>query len=206
LPIISLCNRGGNASVLTRSQKEGTEHTREAEGTVMLDSKRVGSTGFASSRSGLGWCTALTARVGDSAFASVLAADAAGSAIDAHGLELAVAGGLDVASGLDVERTGDISERGEVDGGEVSVDIKISTNGLQLGQTINLLEQSVVGDLQGLVDGGQGREGKVGQLGVVVYNERVADLGELGGSEVVEGVLAQDQRITQRRKFRDHNS
>jgi hypothetical protein len=96
---------------LIRSQKEGSNQTSKAQSTG-LDIQRRSSASLLGTRSGGSGCGTLATRVRDGANASVLALNASGSTLlVVHGLEIFVAGILDIASGLDVEGTSDIGER-----------------------------------------------------------------------------------------------
>jgi hypothetical protein len=109
--IISLCDHGGNASVLIRSQKQGSNQTSEAQSTG-LDIQRRSSASLLGTRSGGSGCGTLATRVRNGANASVLALNTSGSTfLVVHGLEILVASILDITSGLDVEGTSDIGER-----------------------------------------------------------------------------------------------
>lgn len=110
--IISLCNNGGNASVLNRSQKEGRGETSKKGAVLDVD----GSS--STSLLGVGSClcrgSALATGLLDATEAGVLALDLV---LVLKSLEGVVASTLDVTSRLEVEGTLDKVEGREFDSG-----------------------------------------------------------------------------------------
>jgi len=75
--------------------------------------------------------------------------------------------------------------------GEVTTEVKSATHSLQCLEAINDLQLSVVRDLVSTANGLQHRERDVGQLNVVIKDQRTADRGQVRCSEALEKVLVE---------------
>jgi len=72
--------------------------------------------------------------------------------------------------------------------GEVAVEVESTTDGLQGGETVDVLQSGVVGHLETASNGLQLGEGDVGHVLVADEREGAADGGEVGGREALEEV------------------
>lgn len=77
---------------------------------------------------------------------------------------------------------------------EVAVEVESTADLLEATETVDLLQLGVVGNLETTLDGGEFREGDVGQLGVGDERKGSSNAGQVGSGEVFEGVAVEAER------------